>query len=251
MPRPPRSTQASSAPAPVSAASGSTWTSRLLPFVIVIILLIVGAAIFLKTKPSAAPSNSVQPSAQADAGTLSPETLVQRVSRLIVVKQEETPKIETTDTNDTVRLTWSDKVIEYSVSRDVLLSVLPLDLPEATSTSATSTTEHPTATSTEGIASDIRSERASVEVRNGTSKVGIAKTESDRLKAEGLNTVDPTNASVKTYEKTLIIQVSQTPFPTTLEALKRLTGGDVVNLPEGEKNSKTDFIVIIGADKIQ
>lgn len=218
---------------------------------IVVILLVIGTAIFLKSKQGAVPANTTPPSPEAGAGTLQPETLVQRVSRLIIVKQDETPKIEATDNQDAVRLIWTDKIVEYSVSRDILLAVLPVDAPEGSSASATSTTENRAATSTAEAASTIQSERASVEVRNGTSRVGIAKTQSDRLKAEGLNTVDPTNASAKTYTKTLIIQVSQTPFPATLEALKTLTGGEVVDPPEGEKSSMTDFIVIIGADKIQ
>ncbi len=253
MPRPtrvPTNPSVSAVPPPVQ---GPSWISKVLPIVIVVIVLLVGTMIYLKTKKTGAPAVNTRPTAQVDANALDPEALLKKVSRLILVKEGETPTVATVGDADALRqqqpdfykdakngdrvLIWSDKAVLYSVSGDIVLAVLPISTPQATST--------------EEIVPTVASEHATVQVWNGTSKVGVAKTQSDALKAAGLTMVDPTNAKEKTYTKTLIIQVSEKPLPATLEALKTLTGGEVVNLPEAEKAGTSDFIVIIGADKVQ
>ncbi|MBP9864715.1 LytR C-terminal domain-containing protein [Patescibacteria group bacterium] len=128
--------------------------------------------------------------------------LIARISRLIVVKQDEAPTVATIQDVSLLRqqdpkfykeaengdrlVIWSDQAILYSTKQDRLLAVVPVSLPPSTG-SATSTQQVNTAISESNIMNSIKAEGATIEVRNGSGVPGMGKIVVDKLKALGFN----------------------------------------------------------------
>jgi len=180
-------------------------------------------------------------------------TLINKVSKLIVIKTDEKPTVATIQDADILRtqnpdfyknaqngdrlLIWSDKAVLYSSATDKLLAVLPIRIPTANpapTTTATNPTTQPV-------------ENAVIEVRNGTQTSGLGKSVSDRLKAAGFST-GTYSSSVATYPSTVIVVAAGKSFPNTVARIKQLIGGTVGVLPAKELSLKNDILVIVGKD---
>lgn len=94
-------------------------------------------------------------------------------------------------------------------------------------------------------------EGASVVLLNGTSTFGLASRESDNLATKNITVDDVSDADAETYTTTQIIDLSKGAKPATLAALKKAYPGSTVTTtnPYGTKY-KTDFIVVLGSDRL-
>ncbi len=228
-----------------------------------LLIVIFLAAVFLwMTK--GLPKASKNPSLPMDV-----TTLVDRVGRHILVNANESPTVATIQDAEMLRakeprlykdaqigdrlLVWSDKIILYSESRDLVLAVLNLTAPsmvqnqDAVMASSTQTQIVSTASSTAAIKNTIE-EKASVEVLNGTKTAGLAGALVKKLKASGFTVLSPRDTLKKDYPKTLVIHSSSNSFPQTTERLLKNVQGQLASWPEGEVLGGGDIVVIIGDD---
>lgn len=231
-------------------------SGRISPLTIGIISVVVIAAIALGIKQTwfsgkgseeQAESKKIAASAPNDI-----TDLISRVSKHIMVKQGETPTVATIQDINVLQqqnaafykdaqngdrlLVWSDKAVLYSPTQDIILAVLPISLP------ASAVGQQPTnATNT--------AETATIEVRNGSGITGLAKTFAQTLTAAGMDVLPAAAANKSDYAKTVIVKLTDKALPQTLKDLETATkNAAVVEMPEGEKASKADFLVIVGAD---
>jgi LCP family protein required for cell wall assembly len=106
------------------------------------------------------------------------------------------------------------------------------------------------------------SEPARIEIRNGTFISGLASQASEQLKAKGFAIAGLGNASHRTYEKTVIYDLTNGKRLNDLETLKKLLHADVESVPsfwntgasavddaEPKPNNptQTDFLIILGS----
>lgn len=227
------------------------------PFVIAILILVLLSAAFLKLRNKDAAPNI--PGAKDEAVARDVGSLIQKVARHIVIKDGETPSVATVQDADALRsqnpifykdaqngdrvLVWSDKVVLYSVDRDILLAVLPISIPvpPPSAPTATSTTSGDQAATT-------TVETATIEVRNGSGTTGRGRTLATQLKNEGYTVLPATDANRKDYEKTVMYIASDKPLSQTLNALVKLLNAEVVTSLPDEKNLKGDIVIVVGAD---
>lgn len=228
------------------------------PFIIAIIVLVLLSAAFLKLKNRVASPPDV-PGAQNEAVARDVGSLIQKVARHIVVKDSETPSVATVQDADALRsqnpifykdaqngdrvLVWSDKVVLYSVTKDVLLAVLPISIPVPAPTASTSTSTTP---GEEAATSTV--ETATIEVRNGSGTTGRGRTLATQLKQEGFTVLPATDANRKDYAKTVIYIASDKPLSQTLNALVKLLNAEVVTTLPDEASLKGDIVIVVGAD---
>ena len=106
----------------------------------------------------------------------------------------------------------------------------------------------------------IAEESPSVDVRNGTFKIGFAKRIADNLGQNGFNITHFGNASKRNFEKTVIYDLTYGGKVESLKALELKVGGTVhLGLPEWlmsdlaeeisgsvEKSEQPDFILVLG-----
>ena len=189
------------------------------------------------------------------------QSLVSRVSQLIMVKTDEQPTVATVQDADILRqgnplfykdaengdrlLVWSDKAVLYSVKLDKLLAVMPIAMGQSTQTTSTSMTTQSQTTST---ASTVASEKAVIEVRNGTMTVGLGKKLASLLKSQGLEAKIVTDAQKKNYTETVIYKISDKPLDATLAALVQATKAKILETPTTETGVKGDVLVVVGSD---
>lgn len=181
-------------------------------------------------------------------------TLVQRVARHLVVDQAEQPTIATVQDPVALQkndpsfykdaeagdrlLVWSDKAVLYSESKDIVLAVLPLRFGDQVGSVAPS-------------ASEQTKEIVAIEVRNGTRRVGLARSVVNFLKESGLftGTFTAKDAYSKNYSQTMVIKMNDKELPkATSDLLSAFHATSVSALPAAERNAKGDFLVILGAD---
>jgi hypothetical protein len=247
----------------------SKGSARMSPLGVALILIILVTAAILGAKQlwfSGEPQAMGQPQdISSTDGSATPESvreLISQVSRHIVVKQGEDPTVATIQDVEVLKrqnpvfyadaqngdrlLIWSDKAVLYSQSRDIILSVLPISLPA----SALNQGQSGGSTSTASSQSVTKEETATVEVRNGTATVGVARAMSEKLAALGLKTLAPTDAKSKDYSQTIILKMSDKDLPQSLQAIQSVAvnAGVVEELKEGEPRSTADFLIIVGAD---
>lgn len=242
-----------------AAPSVSPKTSSPFPFIIVALVIVVAIVLGLKNMfaPSTTGKSSISQPTQSGSATDDVPQLVTRVARHIVVNDGEEPTVATVQDAETLRakspffyadaqngdrlLIWSDKAVLYSPTRDIVLAVLPLNVPMNAPDMGTNTT-----TTAETTAPEV----ATIEVRNGSGTAGLGRTLVDSLKAAGFTVTPATDAKKKDYATTVIVIKDETKaLPVTLQQLQTVTGAQVVALPEGEAALKGDFLVIVGADK--
>jgi len=225
-----------------------------LTIAIIVIVLLAGVVLGIKQtwfsdkgSKEQAESKKISASAPSDI-----TDLISRVSKHITIKQDETPTVATIQDikvlqqqnatfykdaqNGDRLLVWSDKAVLYSTTRDIILAVLPISLPA-------SALNQPSSSATD------TAETATIEVRNGSGITGLAKTFAQSLTSSGMNVLPAAAADKDDYAKTVIIKLTDKALPKTLQSLETATkNAAVVAMPEGEKASKADFLVIVGAD---
>ncbi len=238
-----------------SNASAPASLSPLATAVIVIVLL-TAAGLYIKNTFFSHKSADLVTNTAAPVATDDTNSLIEKVSRHIIVKQGEKPTVATIKDVSILKqnnpvfyqdaqngdhlFVWSDKAVLYSSSKDLILAVLPITAAptQTTTQAATSTVQLPPA-----------QEQAVVEVRNGSQIVGLGKTSATQLKDAGLNVLPATAAkSTTAYLKTVIYVAAGKQFPQTLEKIQSLVGGTVVTNLDAELPAKGDILVIIGAD---
>lgn len=227
----------------LSEAPGGTKNRNVLWMAGILILIVIALLGWTAMRQRAA---SKGPSTAAEV-----QALVARVAKHIVVKQDETPSVAVVQDADLLRkqnsvfykdaqngdrlLVWSDKAVLYSPSRDVILTVLSLNIPLPQNTNATQ------------ASSSTVTETATIEVRNGSGVSGLGKTVSAKLKENGLNVIKVGDAAGG-YERTLIVAVSAKSLPKTLAKIKADVKGTVGSLPAGEAATKADILIIVGKE---
>lgn len=246
---------AESAPAPSRKQKAS---AKISPLTIAVIVIVLVTALVLGFKQAwSGPSKESEKAASPSASTSAPEgirELIEKVSRHIAVNPGEDPTVATIQDISILKqqnpafykdaqngdrlLVWTDKAVLYSPTRDVILAVLPISLP-------------PSALNQSNEVATSTSETATIEVRNGSGTVGLATTFSKKLTSPGMTVLKPADAST-TYAKTVIVKITDKDLPQTLQAIELVTdNASVVALPEGEKLSKADFLIIVGADMVK
>ncbi|MFA6503876.1 MAG: LytR C-terminal domain-containing protein [Patescibacteria group bacterium] len=251
--------------------------------VLLVVIILTGLALMIsqKFKTKTPPANTaqdtqaqVQDQQAKPADTTDVASLIARVSSLIVTKDGEEPTVATVQNADMLRqgeqemsefykdaqngdrlLVWSDKAILYSTKLDKLLAVLPSPslLLSGNSTSTPSVVEPASATSTSSTpavsTADVKTENATVEVRNGTNVAGLARTMSNLLKTKDIRVTLVGDAKNRDYATTVIYKLSDKDLPATLAALSAATKTEVKEPAAGEVSGfNGDFVVIVGQD---
>ncbi len=86
-----------------------------------------------------------------------------------------------------------------------------------------------------------------VEVRNGTTKTGLAGQISGKLNTNGYTIVATGNAQLRNYEKSVIIDYTDGAHPEELAKLKKLLDANVsLSSTEKDVTSTTQFLIILG-----
>lgn len=103
---------------------------------------------------------------------------------------------------------------------------------------------------------------ARVEIRNGTMVTGLASQVSEQVKAKGFTVIGLGNAAHRTYQTTIIYDLSKGTRPEDLAKLKTLLNAQVetapsswstsstasANEPKPSKPNETDFLIIAGSN---
>lgn len=91
-----------------------------------------------------------------------------------------------------------------------------------------------------------------VEVRNGTATSGLARTVGDAIASNKNYTVTTvTDSAKKDYEKTIMVNYGSGDANAIAALANSLQAQVVKQLPEGEKASQADVLLIVGADQQQ
>lgn len=231
-------------------------------FYLTVIVLVVLAAFILMmvngTKEKKIDQNQVQNNIASTSTKPSIEAIVDKVSSLIFNQNTEKPMVVTIVNIDELQskdpmfykdaqngdkiLIWTEKIALYSSSADKLISVLPRALWDQQNTEP--------ATSTQSVKPLTIDEKATITVKNGTSKIGLAKTIGDLLLQSGLDVVKTGDAKSKNYVQTQIIRLTSESYPKTEEVLKKDLKVEVTQGIPANYSDKTDYIVIVGADLV-
>ncbi len=130
------------------------------------------------------------------------------------------------------------KAIIYSPKRNVLVNVGPL------------IGQAPTPTPEPQV---IHESPLMIEIRNGTSKSGLANTIKQRLETNALFKVtEAIDAGKKDYEKTIIVDTGKTNNKEAIQQLSQVLGVQTISkIPTEEKTTNADVLVILGKDQSQ
>jgi hypothetical protein len=239
----------------------------------IIVLTAVALMINQKIKSRRPPVNNTAPSVSTQTdqpsktmGKSDISSLIARVGSLIMINANEEPTIATVQDAESLRksnptfykdaeigdrlLVWSDKAVLYSTRLDKLLAVMPIMNSQAgiTGQSATSTPS----TISSATSSTVASEKAVIEVRNGTKTPGLARSMSSLLKAEGLKIGVVGDMYEKDNTKTIIYKITDKDLPATWAALQKVTKvSEYSQPPVGNFGFKGDFVVVVGSDFVK
>lgn len=236
---------------PSTDAAGGKMPARQISFMtlgVFALVLLTAAGLKLKNSLNApVPTSAPEVAAPANVPIDDTASLLEKLGRHIVLR-EEAPTVATVQDPEILRgqnnyfykdakvgdrvLAWSDKVVLYSPDRDLILAVLPINI-----VTPSSTAQNPEA-----------KEVASVEVRNGSGTVGLGRAVSTELQAEGYDVASVSDASVKTYTKTVIFNASGKDLPQTVQALATKLKAEVITELSAEKNLKGDILVVVGSE---
>lgn len=193
---------------------------------------------------------------------LDAQTLIERVGRHIPVKSDEAPTVATVQDVETLKkqnptfyryaqtgdrvLIWSDQAIVYSEEKDLVVGFLPVTF--SPGTVETSQTASSTPDSAYSTPSAPVVEKATIEVRNGTTIAGLGKRTVDKIAAAGFEVLPPRDAASRTYATTIIVKIADRELPETIKRLQELFNAEVQILPKNEVGIKGDILLILGAD---
>jgi hypothetical protein len=175
---------------------------------------------------------------------------VSQISKLMILPKGETPTLATVNDKEKLKnqpffanaengdkvliYTNAKKAILFRPSLDKIIDVAPININSSASGSASQTDTPVT---------------VKFVLRNGTDIVGLTKTYETALMKKILNAqiVDRDNAKNKTYEKTLLIDVTGKKTQQTGQLAGQL-GLTVSTMPTRESTPAADFLIILGAD---
>lgn len=187
------------------------------------------------------------PQGQQELSKQEVEKVVSAVGKLIVLPADKQPSVATIQDvvslakeqpfftgaeNGDKLLLYPDKAIIYSVKNDKLVNVGPVYNQNAQSAVAPSAQ---------------KAVKLSVEVRNGSEKVGAGRALADALAAKGLYDIkEVTNASKTVYSKTILVNLAN----KDVSALEKELGVKAVKeMPDGEAATGADALIIVGNNK--
>lgn len=184
------------------------------------------------------------------------EAVVDKVSSLLFSKNDEKPLVVSIVNIDELQakdpifykdaqngdkiLIWSEKIALYSTATDKLIAVMPRVLWDQQNLEA--------ATSTGPNRTEIIDEKATITVKNGTTKVKMAETIGDLLTQNGLNVIKTGEAKSRSYAQSKIIRLTSESYPRTEEILKKNIKVDITQGNPANYSDKSDYIVVVGAD---
>ncbi len=247
-------------PTPESRRVRQKGTTRFSPLTIGLVIIIIVTALILGVKSLVTKHSTPSPASQttvvqAPVPTSTPkeiQALIAKVASHLNVKQHESPTVATIQNADLLRsqnptfyknaqvgdklLIWSNQAVLYSMSKDKILSVLPISLPPNVNSQTTSTTTTQTV------------EKATIEVRNGAGVVGLGGRTVTKLKAAGLTVLPATDAKSKTvYPSSFLIVRQGATYPNTIAKIQRVLNAPVTVLPSVEAPMKGDILLILGS----
>jgi hypothetical protein len=188
-----------------------------------------------------------------EAGKEQAATTLVAVGKLMVLPTGETPTIALVQditklsgqpfyakakNGDTVLIyTTAKEAIIYRPSVNKIVEVAPVNIANTASASAQSVVDTPTPT-------------YSVVLRNGTTSIGATQKIANTIgtKTANLTVSDRDTAKLKTYTKTVIIDVNGDKSGIASEVASAL-GISVGSLPKGESLPNADFLIIVGTDQ--
>lgn len=188
--------------------------------------------------------------------------LIERVGRFLVLPSDEQPSVAAIsdamslserqafykDAKDgDILIVYSSKAIIYDAEADKLVNVGPIvrtDLePSKTASGSGDTMESPKPT--------VEPTEISVEVRNGTATAGLAGAMSSELKKNELFDVQTPGDASNTYTKTVIVDLTGGDDEGKAAAIDVLADDlkaeVVTELPDGERTSTHDVLILIGS----
>jgi hypothetical protein len=244
-----------------------TKTGR--PYLILILIIAMGlSAAYLIIKGVNVTDNSIEdnttPQAVLDERELQEqdENTIDKVKRHIIVNENEAPYVATISNIDLVRarnpvfykdasqgdkvLIWSDKAVIYSESLDKLVAVTTTIPPELTGTTSTQDLMDGDFEEGPDEAAVDELEEVSIEIRNGSRVLGAASKLRTQLTKEELN-VERIGDAANSYEGTKIIDLTGGKAVSSIQKIVEATEGTVsVEMPEGEPETGSDILIIIG-----
>ena len=143
-----------------------------------------------------------------------------------------------------ILIVYSSKAIIYDAEADKLVNVGPIvrtDLEPRTASSSEPVFESP-----EPAAEPVE---VTVEVRNGTTTAGLAGAMASALKKNEFYSVEKVGDATGSYAETLIVDLSDGDADkgaTIAELAGELNAEVVTELPDGERASKYDVLILIG-----
>lgn len=185
--------------------------------------------------------------------------LIKRVSRFLVLPSDEQPSVAAIsdsaalaqrqsfykDAKDgDILIVYSSKAIIYDAAADKLVNVGPIvrtdTEPSPTASGSIQTT--PTPEPAEPV-------EVTIEVRNGTKTAGLAGAMASDLRKDDLYSVESVGDATGSYDKTVIVYLSDDDAgkAATVQRLADELDAEIVNaLPDGERDSKYDVLILIG-----
>jgi LCP family protein required for cell wall assembly len=103
--------------------------------------------------------------------------------------------------------------------------------------------------STSPDTANLKTEKPTVEIRNGTNITGLASRTSAKLKTANFIVQTVGNTAKRDRTSTVIIDLTANKKPESLKTILSTLGiGSTVSLPSSENSSKADFLILLGTD---
>lgn len=240
-------------------------------FVLFVAMLLSAVYLYIKNGKDEALKNAQKPQEQAQVAQTNtesqnsgiPETLIDKLKKHLIVSETDIPYIATITNIDLVKeknpdfyanasdgdkvVVWKDRAVIYSEAKDRIVAVAtakPLLVAGSSGMSQPTASSTPALTASQIIDQQIAS--TTIEIRNGSRKNGAGRALQNILKSSGLN-IEKLGDTGIVYEGTRIIDLSEGKVPAVLDLILKSTSGTVVTaLPDGEKVTKSQVLILIG-----
>lgn len=223
---------------------------------VILLLAGVGVGMLAREKPGILGIKTAQ--GDNEALRKEAETLISEVGKLITLPQDEKPTIATVTDIEKVKdqaffrnSQNGDRVLIYTNAKKAIL-YRPSEKRIVDVGTVTVNDKGQTQPSSGGGIEDTRFRSLKFTLFNGTKTTGLTSIYGKEIIKiyPDAEIVEKTNASVATYEKTILVDLSGQKKDVAEKVAKDL-GIEVTDLPTGEvKPSTGDFLIIIGADKV-
>jgi len=202
------------------------------------------------------------PSAESEV-----ETLIKKVSNIIILPQGEVPTIATVTDKNKVNnqvffsqsengdraliYTQAKKAFLYRPSANKIIEVMPISIESSTSAKTLLLpTSFPSSSPTSKPApSETEKPNPKIAIYNGTKINGLAKTISEKINKANPEITDIiTGNAVGDYKVTQIIDITGGNSALVNKLNSLLSGKTTTILPEGEKNNGADIVILLGEE---